>query len=261
MKVLYHLLIVDIKRALYSKGFAVSVFSIAVLYFFSAGNLVYNCDNSLEVYNWAISSTFSVFPFLLCSFPYATSFVTDQNNNYTYMISTKTGISNYAASKSIVTCVSGFLALFAGECLFVFLTALFIPLTNLDPDFLAQASTQFAYGTLLSCHNDISFFLLTIINRSLIGGILSLLALLISVKIPNVFVVAFSPIVIYYLLINGIQKFLPKLLKISYLYSAKVRIIDNYVLNFLYIVGLTLFLNFLISVITVGLIKRRTQNV
>lgn len=134
---------------------------------------------------------------LMCTIPYSTSFCMDFNSkNIKYSV-VRSSVSSYSWSKVLSCAIAGGLAIALGTLIFVFSTSLFRPLVDstmgISEGYLATTG-----GELLSQGKYILYFSIYICLSFFKGFLWSVVGLLISAYIPNIFVALSSPFILAY---------------------------------------------------------------
>lgn len=189
------ILIYDLKRAVLSVPFFLSVISITSLVFFAAyGQLSSIADATyLLIAGLGGSGTIIMIICLLPIIPYSMVFAEEWQQNATKFWMIRTGVNKYTTSKLIASGLSAFLTTFLGLTLFLFITT---PAFS----FFTYSRTGDAYSPLLDVSLPLLYNLLFISHYALSAMIFSFIAMFISTYIPNKFVVLASPVLIYFIL-------------------------------------------------------------
>lgn len=271
-KKFYRLLFSDFKRAFISKNFLIA--SLLVTFFYILGTLEsfaesikYGSEiNVYDMHSMATFSTFSLLNYVLCAFPFSGSFAIDFKSNYHRMIIARSGKRNYAVSKVIVTAISGMLCLVVGELIYLLICSFFGPAVSLTTISELNTAGTGAFETIANANmlidgNYIGYFVLLAISRGLIGSFLSLIALSVSLKIQNVFVIVSSPMLIYYFIENFFMNFLklPEMFSIANIFDGHVAVIDSRYM-FWYSLLVALIISVLIGIFTARGIERKISD-
>lgn len=158
------------------------------------------------------------------------------------------GMKKYCISKC-VTCV---LISFISVALSYFLVSLFLFFMGVRG--LYNDTAEYAKGSLeyIYSKNYFGYYLLVVMQRSLEGSALGMVAMTISTKIKNPFVIISIPILISLVFNNYIYRLnLPRILMPSFLYYGPYQYIDrdNIYYEFLVSIGMTLLLVIILSVV------------
>lgn len=137
------------------------------------------------VVNSVFYSLASVFCYILCAFPFACSFCEDFEFRYQYLMVNRGGIYPYVISKIITMMIASCLIMTAGVVIFAVTLSFFIPwlLTGNGGDLTNIEFVKFGY--LLENGHHILFYFLYGLENGLQNAILSLLAALFSIRVPN----------------------------------------------------------------------------
>lgn len=147
---------------------------------------------------------YSFYPFwllflLFAVVPGSASFCSDWENRFFRYAVQRAGKVVYACSKAVSCFLASFLLVFLAQGLFLFLLRLRGPM-YLDMQGEGMAGTVF-YS--LMNETDIwKYFFIRIMTISVGGGFFSVFALWFSTKLTNIFVVLFSPMILYFLIEN-----------------------------------------------------------
>lgn len=234
------LLLSDFSRAVLSKNFIIA--SLLVVFFYILGTLdsfaecvKYGSEITVfDMHSMAAFSTFSLLNYVFCALPYANSFANDYKTNYFRSIIMRSGKRSYAISKVLTTAISGTLCLVVGELIYMFICSFFgtaisaAELSELNTGNTA-AFSNISNANILLSGNYIGYFVLLAISRGLIGSFLSLIALGVSLKIQNVFVIISSPMLIYYSVENLLMNFLklPQIFNIANIFDGSISVVDS----------------------------------
>lgn len=140
---------------------------------------------------------FSILILFLCALPFGLNFCTEWNNDNTKYCLIRTSKNKYGWSKVIVTALTGFLACQIGYMLLVFLLNLYLPLYPYDTPRLESYIIHSQFPQIARA-KTIYYFFISTLPESFSFSFLAVIALYISSKITNVFVVLSSPILFYY---------------------------------------------------------------
>lgn len=194
---MYHLLWIDLKRSVLSWKFFFSVICVTGMMFAAVKNMM-NENGSVWYYmclslegSGAIFMAMCVLPV----FPFGISFASEweQRAHGFWMI--RSGVRSYAYSKIIISFLSGFLVVFVGIGLFVLCTCTFAPMY-----FVEYIDSPYEY---LIIQGQVGKgFLLYMCHQSLGGGLIAVCGMYISTLLPDPFVSATAPLVIYFTLLR-----------------------------------------------------------
>jgi hypothetical protein len=264
LKIFGRILLLDFKQAVLSKNFLLSIVLVAFFYILGSLDSIVECIKYgseitvFNMYDMATFSTFSLLVYVLCTLPYANSFSADYKSNYCRFVVKRSGKRVYACSKVIITALSGTLCLILGEMIYLVICSFLGPaiddatLSELSNYTSTNAYTNITNSNMLLAGNYIGYFLLKTINRGLIGSFLSLIALGVSVKIQNYFVITASPLLIYYFIQNFTMNFLklPDFLNIANIFNGNIAVIDSkytFVYAVMFALTLSAFIGFFVA--------------
>lgn len=255
---LLRMLKTDFLKGILSISFFISITSITIFKFLGIVSFITKDSSVFSLYYNSDTSPFGSIRYIFTALPFASVFVSDLKNNYVVPQAIRAGVIKYAVSKVIIAAVCGAAALFLGELLFIFLSSCFFPVVSSDNIINLQIANQVAYGNLALNGNYVLYFLTTIFCKSLIAIPLAITAMLISTKIENHFVVVFSPLLIYYLILN-ITGTLPQWLSLRAIFNGTSDIFNNPTINFLYTLAFALILGTILGILCTKSIIRRVH--
>lgn len=194
MKCLMQQLRSDFKRACISANFLLAILSTVLILLLSASlGLIH--AYSLYYISTLTNMSFTILSYIICTFPYATSFCVDWNTKYYRFICIRTGPTIYSISKVIASTVSGGLAVTLGYALFYIALGLKYPLAN-SADMI-NIHAQHGFSTLIY-PNPLLYFIAQLILHFCKAAFFCAIALFVSTYFINVFVVSFSPVLAFY---------------------------------------------------------------
>lgn len=247
----------EIKRVVASKPFflcllaylALSVITIAQeIPYFHSGNSI--------MYIWKTRDYLGVnsFYLLFAAIPGSLGFCFDYHNKFYRYIVLKSSKPVYTLSKAITCIVSSILFINLAEWLMIFaLTISGFPLTDgLFADNLG------VYNVFAAPEKVWFYFFIVILLKSLCACFFSVLALWVSTKITNLFVVISTPLLCYEILnIVFSELGIPSLFHITEISKGRANILDDPALSFLYSICIFAGLTLLFSVLFFRSCKRR----
>lgn len=254
MKIFISILRVDLRRAILSQNFMISMLFIILVMLISCSGFISDQSDVLYLLVNALTGSGS-FMFILCIapiFPYGISFVSDMEDKAFSFWIIRTGVKKYGISKFITSVIAGFLTVGAGIYFFSLIMSIFFPLFTDIP-------SGDTYTMLLKDNKPWIYILATAIHYSLSGALFAGLAMAVSAFIPNKFSVIITPIVIYFLTLRVTAQFsLPAFLKPNILVQG-VYYCDSIIAAFLYkLIPVLIILVFLLYV-TVRQIEKRIE--
>lgn len=259
MKKFVRCLSVDFKYTIFSNRFLFACLGYAVISVLSISGEP-NFTESAVSYLYMV---YGIYPFWMLflifgAVPGAPSFCADWENRFFRSFMQRSGKRIYAVSKVITCFVSAFLLIFLAQWLFI----LFLRMNSVSMFHEQNASNLGgAFAAFMNERDIWKYFLARIIILSSGGGFFAVFALWFSTKITNIFVVYFSPLILYYV-INNVTQWLqpPMFLSVSHIIKGSVSIENAPWLTVFYAVGL-------FSILTVPLAfafyfdcKRRVEN-
>ncbi len=268
----FRLLLSDFSRAFLSKNFLMA--SLLVVFFYILGTLdsIIECVKYgseitvFDMHSMATFSTFSLLNYVLCAIPYANSFSNDYKTNYFRPIIMRSGKRSYAVSKVLATAISGAFCLIVGELVYMLICSFFGGAVSVNEiselnTGSTEAFSNIANANVLLSGNYIGYFVLLAIHRGLIGSFLSLIALGVSLKIQNVFVIISSPLLVYYFIENLLMNFLklPQTFNIANIFDGRISVVDSRYM-FLYSLLFALVTCILIGIFVVRGIERKVTD-
>lgn len=134
---------------------------------------------------------------LMCTIPYSTSFCMDFNSkNIKYSV-VRSSVSSYSWSKVLSCAIAGGLTIALGTLVFILCASFFRPLVDSTKG-ISEAYLATTGGELLSQGKYILYFSIYIGLSFFKGFVWSVVGLLISAYIPNIFVALSSPFILAY---------------------------------------------------------------
>ena len=150
-------------------------------------------SNVMYLFRLSCSYGFYVFFFLCAAIPYAASFLADTENHYLQLLLKQMPPATYSLSRCLAVAVSGFLAVSAAMGLFLLFLWLQYPFQTSD------AISYSGWASLIEDGNPILYLLINVWLTGATGGVFAVLALALSTKVKNSFVVLSFPVLLYYL--------------------------------------------------------------
>ena len=183
----------DLHRAIASPRFCIAVIGYAVLLCI---NLPTNPWPEDAVYLFSLSYKygFYIFFFLCAAIPYATSYLSDIDNNYLQSILKRVSIKTYSVSKCLSVMLSGMLAITLATLIFLLFLGIRYPTQEAFPQ------SYSGWDRLISDGNLFFYYAVKTGMTAMIGGSFAVIALTISTIIRNSFVVLAIPTLLYYAL-------------------------------------------------------------
>lgn len=196
----------DLRRMLFSKKIWGAAFGSAFVCFLNLLQFHAAFTDSCSVLAAASQAPFfHVILLVLAAVPFSTAFCEDWDNRYIRCLLMRTSVRKYASSK-VLCCFLG--ALLEGMLGLILLVIFTFPLTGkLGPEandsFLLNMKANPTGLNFLFVHQQYLLWIVgTAAFRSLEGAVFAVFALLLSVKVTNVFITLAAPAVGYYVYLN-----------------------------------------------------------
>jgi len=261
MREVFSCLQMDFRRAFWSPRFAFAVIGTAIaLYSTVFQEILPGMSCSLYYYNMSLGG---IAPLIMVAVPYSMSFCSDWRNRFIRPCIIRSNPAGYAFSKIFTCGISTTAAIALGHILF--LLALLTKYPFLDPG--SSWSNYGGYGyfdNVIIAGHPILFIMIKIFLAALLGSMLATIALCISTKIPNIFVVITSPILAYYAIMNTcvILRF-PVWINLNALYHAGLQYAVKGTTTgqtLLYVFGITVVICTLLGVVFYRNVKEKLEN-
>lgn len=215
----------DIQRIFLSKRFLITVFLIPALDFFSAASEKLPGMDVFQMLQWIDMFGLCIFIYVIYTIPYAYSYCVDISNRFIYYSVIRGSKIDYVRAKIIACSLGGSCAAFLGRLGTIFLLSLKMPLWN----GLAGSGNGEEFFYKMAENGELwKAFLLALLLNSLKAAVCAVSAFMVSTYVPNIFLVAASPIICHQLLIN-IMGVLPynRWLSFSRIYSIYGEVIPS----------------------------------
>lgn len=193
MKTLCTLLVQDFRRSIFTFRFLFASLGITLCNFLSSYWDITSGAGDCVAYFYMLSGMMGIenLYLLLAVIPGALLFYMDEESQFIRSVILRSGKTQYLISKSITTFISAALTIIVGDLIFISSLSISYPL--MGGDFLAQLqSQQFGVGY------DQMYFVVKCSLKMLCGCAFAMLTLKISVNVQNIYVVLFSPLIIYF---------------------------------------------------------------
>lgn len=246
-------LLVNISRMIYNRKFYYCIVGMTATLYLSGLSYIKIYEQSADLDNClaiVASSGFIILFYILCVIGGGLDFCEDYKTCYIKYISIRKGIPSYAKAKVISSALSGFLSMFFS--LFLFEILMIITLWMYKGSLHGVFSGNINYT--IQNQWDLLIF-------CLLGSLLSVVALLVTTFIPNVFVGTATPIILYYIILTLSNKygtmgyFLP-----GCVYFGFSQLFESRVKHFLYALCYTGCILYFCLIIISKQIKRRMNN-
>lgn len=189
-----HLFATDLRRALLSWRFIISACGVSLIMFAAVPGLLGDTSSSvfyLMDLSLPGSGLSSMVLCILPVFAFAISFASEWEEKAVSFWIVRTGVVRYTISKIVVSAVSGFMTIVVGMILFILVLRPWFPL-------FTTVHTDLSYETLMVQGHVYAGLLLYISHFALSGALTAVCAMWISAYLPNRFVVATAPVVLYF---------------------------------------------------------------
>lgn len=196
---LYRLIRTDLRRALCSAGFLLSVPGVPLLMGIALSGMLKEENGSVWYYFCLAMGGDGISRMVLLILPvfaFGLSFAAEWEQAAVRYWLIRTGTGCYTCSRVLVSAFTGFLTIFLGLLLFA-AAGLYR-----YPAFDGKDTTSIIYQTLMMNGQYRKGFLLYIIHHSLSGAVVSVCALWFSTLIPNRYAAAAAPMILYFTLLR-----------------------------------------------------------
>ena len=197
MKDFLSLLAVDLRRAILSKRFLLSVCGVTLILFLTVAGVIakHRARNVVYLLGMSGSSGSMVLILgLLPLFPFAVTYASEWEERAEGFWIIRAGTRSYAAGKAIAAAISAVLVTACGMALFVVIARLRLPLIT------RPVSVGDEYSVFLNEGHPVWYLIAYIADISLSSALFAEAALWISTYIPNRFVAVAAPLTLYYLI-------------------------------------------------------------
>lgn len=256
---LFYTIRVDLRRAILSWRFPVSVVAGTLICYFTmlfCNNL--NTD-TIHTFIYIHDRSQSFLAYIVGILPYVMCFYDDFSYGNIKNVLGRINIYTYVISKSVVAVFATVMSFGLGKLSFVFLHSLSHSLGTLD--MINMLPTNMMFFDYIREEKCLTYLILLIIPRALYCGILCQLAMLVSVLIHNRAIIFSVPIAIYYV----INFYLKNLISVDRLNFVKVfdgttRLYANDMTTFCYSVSVALVTYYIIYQFTVWILKGKISH-
>lgn len=199
MKNFMNMLSTDIYKAIKSWHFLAGVLGTVFVYLLIIKPEINFASDVLYYYRISVEfvGVYHLMFILMCTIPYGTSFCREFNSNNIKYSVVRSSVNSYSWSKVISCAIVGGLAVAFGTLIFIFCASFFRPLVDstrgISEGYLATTG-----GELLSEGKYILYFSIYICLSFFKGFLWSVVGLLVSAYIPNIFVALSSPFILAY---------------------------------------------------------------
>lgn len=242
-RMLINFMKVDFCRAFFSRRFLLAVLLIPAADMVSAASdTTYYGMNVFQKLEMIDGFGLCFFVYAIYTIPYAYSYCADLTNRFISYSFIRGRRDIYVRSKIIACAVSGGCAAFFGRFLTIILLSFRMPL----------------YGSVFYSSAD---FFMVILFEALQAAFFSAMAFMVSVWIPNIFIIAAAPMIGHSFLVNFISLFtFHPMLSLERIYSFPGGVFENVGINFLYAVFFTVLMICVMEKISRTLMIRRLYN-
>ncbi len=189
----------DIQRAFFSKRFLITIILIPVLDCFSAASERLPGMDVFQMLQWVDMFGLCIFIYVIYTIPYAYSYCTDISNQFIYYSVIRGSKIDYVRAKIIACSLGGGCAAFLGRLGTIFLLSLKMPLWN---GLAGSGNGEEIFFKMAENGELWKAFLLALVLNSLKAAVCAVSAFTVSTYVPNIFLVAASPIICDQLLVN-----------------------------------------------------------
>lgn len=189
------ILMIDMKRAIFSWRFLFSVMAMAALIPISVGTSMGDRNDTVfYLLTMLVGSGMEGLGLLILPvFAFGLSYASEYREGADRLLIARVGCSRYITSKIIMCAVSGFATVFMGMVIFIILAGITHPLYR-----LGESHTYFQYAELIAEGMVLKGYLLYMLHMGLAGAVASVCALWLSALKPNVFFAATAPFLLYF---------------------------------------------------------------
>lgn len=157
----------------------------------------------------------TVLVYIGCAVPFATVFVEDFNRKYAVPQVVRGKVPFYVLSKVLMCFISSILSMAVGMTLFVFTYSFKYPLCVVGTSIFDFYASHDIFGGLLTSGHYMLYFLASACLTGMFGGLLSILAMYLSLFVKNKLYVISIPMIAHYFIDNYILNWL----KLPYYFS------------------------------------------
>ncbi len=199
MRNFMNMLNTDIYKAIKSWRFLAGIIGTVFVYLLIIKPEIRFGSDVLYLYRISVEFTgvYHLMFILMCTIPYSTSFCMDFNSNNIKYSVVRSSVSSYSLSKVLSCAIAGGLAIALGTLIFILGASFFRPLVDSTKE-ISDAYLATTGGELLSQGKYILYFSIYICLSFFKGFLWSVVGLLISAYIPNIFVALSSPFILAY---------------------------------------------------------------
>lgn len=194
---LINLLVVDLKRALFSLRFLLCVCGVSCMMFAAVLGLLGDSSSVWYLVDMSLGGS-GMASMILCILPvfaFAISFAIEWEEKVINFWIVRTGVVRYAVSKVVVSAISGFLTVALGMLFFILILSLWFPL-------FTHGHMDVPYELLMEQGRTFLGMFFYITHFALSGALMAVCAMWISVYFPNRFVATAAPVVIHFTLLR-----------------------------------------------------------
>lgn len=202
----FYTLKMDLKRMFQSWKFYIALLGISILTFMNVWPEVIASEYNCSIY-YLVNARGGISAFLLATtvlvvFPFGLSYREDVKNNYINNIRSRINVKVYGWSHGLTTALGAFLVVFLGYTLCFIILSFKIQIISTEEIELIQRyyfeQGLTVYEKVLYTGQEFFYFILVFAIEALGYSFMAMLALMLSVKIENSFVLLSTPILFYY---------------------------------------------------------------
>ncbi len=252
-------ILLDIKRCVFSVRFIIAFFCYGIVIYLSMlPDIRHGIIDVILFDTVRQGSVFSILYLLCAAIPCTTMFCEDWENKYLRYNILRSGKSVYAVAKSVSCSCVAFIIIAGAETIFYIVMSLNMPFYD---ESFGMIGSYSMYYIPFQNGNYINYVLNMIIIKALSAGFFCSLALIISVKIPNIFVALSAPLLSFYFLRSLFDILrVPYSFNPSYMGVGRLEIAGNQVLTLVYGASYYLFLIAVLCLIFLFFIDRRVES-
>lgn len=243
MKLFFHLLHMDFRRAFKTYRFPVSILlSLAFIFIFHPFD---PHDSVMGYYLVAFQLNFNLFLiYIAAALPYATAFSEDKENKFMSLtiLRSKSGV--YVLAKSITIMITSFFSVFISVSLYMAILKIKYPFVSSEFNFITNNADNALFGDLLPKGHYVLFLIASIAVLGCLASVLSLFTAWFSLYFSNKLFVYTLPFLIIYFqheIVNGLIQNQELSFKCSliHIYINCTNILNNQLYSFLNMLGIT----------------------
>ncbi len=256
--IFFNLLRVDLKRMILSSWFLIGSIGLAFMIAFSFWEDILRSPSDVIYFLYhGANSNLSILYLVLCALPTSMRFCEDYQSKFYRTSIIRSNFRDYFCSKVVSNIITSILCYGFGIFLFIFALRFKTPILSTS---MTEMSSLKLFGEYFANGNWIFYVTILIITKGLCVSLFSIISLLISTYINNIFVAMFTPMIAYYFTVNLITTVnVPYFFMIQTIQSARLFMINN-IFSIVYMIIFFLPLIFLTSILFYKNGKKRFLN-